>query len=168
MIVAPHIFKRFLSFIIGPIASTETLGFLLDENTYVNKIIVQNIDAVDTAGFGSSVLTRDWVVRSKGSSGSDVIVTPRGHFVPGRMDAEEDVVVSLMGEGYSARYEDIRIIFANLIGTTSEFRQMDPFKRGCLYPNEVSLDFFPVYSESNCVLEEAWKKARRECRCVPW
>ena len=45
---------------------------------------------------------------------------------------------------------------------------MHPTKRNCYYDYEKALNFFPVYSESNCALECAWKYARTACGCVPW
>ena len=45
---------------------------------------------------------------------------------------------------------------------------MDPSKRGCLYPNEKTLQVFPKYSQENCGLECAWQYALEKCDCVPW
>ena len=52
--------------------------------------------------------------------------------------------------------------------TTSDFKGMGIERRNCLFPGEKELDFFPQYSEANCALECAWKRARTECNCVPW
>ena len=52
--------------------------------------------------------------------------------------------------------------------TTEEYKAMSISKRGCLYPEEKDLKWFPVYSEANCFLECAWKRARDTCDCVPW
>ena len=52
--------------------------------------------------------------------------------------------------------------------TTSAFKGMGIERRHCLYPNEKELEFFSQYSEANCALECAWKRARMECNCVPW
>ena len=54
------------------------------------------------------------------------------------------------------------------VKTTNDFKSMGIERRNCLFPDEKELDFFPEYSEANCALECAWKRARMECNCVPW
>ena len=40
--------------------------------------------------------------------------------------------------------------------------------RKCYFPDEGDLDLFDYYSEANCRLECAWKKAEEICGCKPW
>lgn len=98
--------------------------------------------------------------------GVDVVLTSRGDFALGRLDSEVDSVIEVTGNFQNVY--DLKIAFTNAVRTTPEFRDMDPLKRNCLYPDETRLDFFPVYSEANCRLECAWKHAAETCHCVPW
>ena len=65
-------------------------------------------------------------------------------------------------------YQDIEVQVTTLTNTTSEFEQLSIQQRQCYFSYEKTLDFFPHYSESNCVLECSWKKAASNCSCVPW
>ena len=40
--------------------------------------------------------------------------------------------------------------------------------RKCYFPDEGDLEVFDYYSEANCRLECAWKKAEEICGCKPW
>lgn len=45
---------------------------------------------------------------------------------------------------------------------------MSPNRRGCYFWYEKELNFFPIYSEENCIVECGWQSAAVECGCVPW
>jgi hypothetical protein len=51
---------------------------------------------------------------------------------------------------------------------TPDIRDMSVTSRQCLFPDERTLKFFPVYSEPNCAVECAWERAKNSCVCVPW
>ena len=40
--------------------------------------------------------------------------------------------------------------------------------RKCFFPDEGNLNRFAYYTQSNCKLECAWKKAEEICGCTPW
>ncbi len=97
----------------------------------------------------------------------DIMLTPPDHYSIGLLTEKKKDI---------HRYDEGRTIF-NLLSkvkivyvseATDEFQAMNPTKRHCLYPDELKLDHFSVYSESNCVLECAWEHARDACQCVPW
>ena len=99
-----------------------------------------------------------------------MLITPRGQFSVGKLSTEDEVVKSIKGNlGYTSRsFTRLGITFTNVVKTTSDFRGMDPKKRNCYFPDEVSLDFFPEYSETSCILECTWRSASEACQCVPW
>ena len=47
-------------------------------------------------------------------------------------------------------------------------RALSPRKRKCYYPDEFDLNYFPVYSYANCLVECAWDVAKESCGCAPW
>lgn len=91
-----------------------------------------------------------------------LFVTPPGQFSSGRyiqypatlFDINQDL--------------DIEVDITRVIQTTPEFRSMSLNKRQCLYPDEKELHFFPLYSQSNCIMECAWLFSADQCSCVPW
>lgn len=99
-----------------------------------------------------------------------VLLSPSGHFAShGKLLSEESVHFKDMGNGGNAlSATGVEIKFNYLLRTTPEFRALSPERRNCHFPNEKKLDFFPEYSEANCVLECAWKQAVEECKCAPW
>ncbi len=92
-----------------------------------------------------------------------IVVTPQNSFAVGKVQEEESVWKPI-----HANHETIiKISVDRSTETTSELKRIRADKRGCLYEDEKVLDFFDTYSEANCVLECAWKRAASECQCVP-
>lgn len=40
--------------------------------------------------------------------------------------------------------------------------------RGCAFQNEVTLDYFKIYSQSSCLLECYMKNVINHCGCIPF
>ena len=101
----------------------------------------------------------------------EVLFTQPGHFTVGRLEEEDKMVwrtesrKTWLTNGW--RW-DVKVAVNRRTGTTATFKGLSPEMRGCFYPEEHPLEFFPAYSESNCVLECAWRDAKDKCGCVPW
>ena len=54
------------------------------------------------------------------------------------------------------------------MAATESFKGIDQGLRKCRFPDEGELELFDFYTESNCELECAWKKAEELCGCRPW
>ena len=48
------------------------------------------------------------------------------------------------------------------------FRELKSDTRKCKFPDEGHSELFEYYTESNCKLDCAWKKAEEICGCKPW
>ena len=92
-----------------------------------------------------------------------LLVTPPNTFAVGKLQ-EESKVRKFVNPKWKTT---IRVGLERSTGTTSEFRTIYPEKRHCFYPGERQLDLFRTYSEPNCVLECAWKRAAEACGCAP-
>ena len=54
------------------------------------------------------------------------------------------------------------------VDSKDSFKEIPIKLRKCLFPDEGSLELFDYYTESNCKMECAWKKAKEICGCKPW
>ena len=54
------------------------------------------------------------------------------------------------------------------IKSKTGFREIPQDLRKCFFPDEGNLELFDYYTESNCQLECAWRKAHDVCGCKPW
>ena len=79
-------------------------------------------------------------------------------------------IVELNGQTFKPGYTNKIIIRPTVFTMTDDVRANVPFeKRNCLFPEENErLNFFKMYSRSNCLVECYWAKARQMCNCTPW
>ncbi len=98
----------------------------------------------------------------------DIIITPPGQFAFGKLEEEERILMTY-GAYDALRYTwNIKVVANYVAVTTPEFRGLSKDTRHCLYQDEKDLQFFPLYSQPNCLLECSWKEAIKDCNCVPW
>lgn len=96
----------------------------------------------------------------------DVFLTPWSHFAAKGSPSGGSLTFSPSPNYMS--HLPITMTIPKVISTTPEIRHLSAEHRNCLYPDENHLKLFPFYSESNCILELAWRDGLRACRCVPW
>ena len=97
----------------------------------------------------------------------DIMVTQPNVFTVSRL-AEEERSVFKYDAGQARLVWLVKVKLDYIAEGTDEFRAMAPDKRGCLYPDEMTLHHFDTYSESNCKLQCSWERAAQQCGCVPW
>ena len=57
---------------------------------------------------------------------------------------------------------------ASVVTSNKEIRELYPKARGCLYNDESHLDFYKIYTSTNCKFECRIKKAEEKFKCIPW
>lgn len=102
---------------------------------------------------------------------NDVQILQSGQFGIPKTSSEKMAVATLPVDTISRGCHfssEVSITPVLMLRGTPEFRAMDMSKRKCLYPDEKKLSLSEDYSQANCYLECAWRKAIETCRCVPW
>ena len=139
--------------------------------------------AVDEDKFKIEDVTPEWTSYEKYIF--DVSITPHNYFSIGKLATRGDYEGTYGDKKpYYATSTKLGLTFTNIVRTTSDFRydsienlsradryprrSMDPKKRNCYFHDEKTLEFFPMYTEPNCMLECAWRAAAGNCGCVPW
>lgn len=54
-----------------------------------------------------------------------------------------------------------------LINSEKNLRSTPQSVRGCVFQDEVILDYFKIYSQSSCLLECHMKNVIKHCGCIP-
>lgn len=98
----------------------------------------------------------------------DVVIMQPGDLAFPKTSSDKTAVASLKDDGYRHFSGEVSIRPVLMLRGTPEFRAMDVSKRKCLYPDEKELSISDHYSEANCYLECAWRRAIETCECVPW
>ena len=100
----------------------------------------------------------------------DVLITPRGSFTMSKLTTLNNLLVEVgqFDYNYYNYLVNVRIKMDTILRNTKDFRGMGVGQRGCLFKDELDLEFFPEYSNANCVLECSWRLAKDTCGCVPW
>ena len=116
-------------------------------------------------------LTYRWKTPLRDELLYDIIIAPRGQFTKRKLSSEKDDVGPL--KSFPGRFDrpqetEFDLDFLSVVKVKEDFKGLSPLSRNCYFPDEMDLDFFPIYSEPNCVLECAWKRAEKDCGCVPW
>lgn len=137
--------------------------FLID-SVYDNRVSnIQHATSVHSANETLGLWT------SKVPLTYDILVTPRGDFSIPRTALEVNSIVTLKKTTRrDTAFHEIKIKPSVIVRTTEDFRSMSVKRRKCYYRHEVKLDYYPEYSEANCVLECAWKEGANKCGCIPW
>ena len=63
---------------------------------------------------------------------------------------------------------DMQFKVSNFINASDSLTSLSPRRRKCFFPEERQLEYYPVYSQSNCILECSWKVIAEKYKCAPW
>ena len=84
-------------------------------------------------------------------------VTDRGNYAVSKVQTDAEQVRFNNYQSWAIQKRDLAFKVSNMVKPAPELRQMSPEARKCLYPHELDLEYFPVYSQTNCFLECGWK-----------
>ena len=73
-----------------------------------------------------------------------------------------------MGLVVQPGHEHFLSISNEILKSDPDVRKIDPTSRNCYFSDEGNLEFYHLYTFSNCMLECGIKLAQQELNCIPW
>ena len=72
------------------------------------------------------------------------------------------------GFGIQPGHEHFISLSTTILSADQRIRKIAPLKRNCYFSDEGSLEFYKLYTYSNCVLECSIKMTEKQLNCTPW